>query len=88
MPIPLSFILMAFLLGSAEDASSVYLTSSPADNRSVLTWDFDVPWENFYYTIFKGKPPAGSGVFDSLSSVTEPLYVDSNLANGTDIVIK
>ena len=76
-----------FLLGSAEDASSVYLTGSPADNRSVLTWDFDVPWENFYYTIFK-ETTAGSGVFDSLSSVTEPLYVDSNLANGTEYCYK
>jgi gliding motility-associated-like protein len=71
------------LLGSAEDASSVFLTGTPGDNKVLLTWEFSVPWENFFYTVFKETAP-GSGVFDSLTSVLEPFYTDTGLANGSE----
>jgi gliding motility-associated-like protein len=69
------------VLGDAEDASSVFLSSNPADNRIQLSWNFDVPWENFSYVVYK-ETPTGSDVFDSIATVAEPFYVDSNLANG------
>lgn len=71
------------LVGTAEDASSVYLLTNPADNRVLLSWEFDVPWENFSYTIFR-ETFAGSEVFDSIGMSLDPFYLDSNLVNGQE----
>ena len=70
-------------LGITDPASSVYLTAAPADNKLNLSWNFDVPWLNFNYDVFK-ETPTGSGNFELLVTTTETSYADDSLANGTE----
>lgn len=79
----IDFITGEGLLGTSAPASSIYLTAAPADNKVQMTWDFNVPWTNFKYEIYK-EVPVGSGNFDSLTTVTSAAYTDSSLANGTE----
>ena len=71
------------LLGVTDPASSVYLTASPGDNKLNLSWNFNVPWLNFYYDVYK-ETTAGSGDFELLTSTTETSYIDDSLANGSE----
>jgi gliding motility-associated-like protein len=70
------------LLGSTEAASSVFLNASPGDNKLNLTWNFNVPWLNFQYDIFK-ETPTGSANFEFIATTSEPSYTDTGLANGS-----
>ncbi len=69
-----------FVIGSATAASSVYLTVLPADNECQLTWQFNVPWTNTFYEIYR-KAPAQVG-FTLLDTTSQLSYVDNGLANG------
>lgn len=68
------------LVGSANNASSVFLSLSPSDNQLQLNWNFSVPWLNYQYTIFKEND---SGSFDSIATTTNTFYIDTDLKNGT-----
>lgn len=72
------------LVGDGEPASSVYLNSLPADNKSLLSWTFNVPWSNFYYIVQK-EIPTGSGIFTTIDTVTTLSYTDDSLANGVEV---
>lgn len=65
-------------LGSSTVGGSVYLNATPSDRVNTLFWDEFVPWENFSYTIFREND---SGVLDSLTTVTDPIYRDEGLQN-------
>ena len=66
-------------LGGSELASSVFLTVSPAFEALNLSWNFNVPWVNSSYVIFR-KLPNGT-TFDSLTTVITKSYKDINLEN-------
>lgn len=66
-------------LGSSEMASSVFLSISPAFETLNLSWNFNVPWVNSSYVIFRKLP--GGSTFDSLTTVTTKSYQDINLMN-------
>lgn len=68
-------------LGFAPPASSVFLSISPTDNQNDLSWEFDVPWVNYEYTIFRKN---SQGTWDSITLVTEPMYADTGLLNGRE----
>jgi gliding motility-associated-like protein len=68
-------------LGSTELASSIFLNPAPTDQAINLSWDVNVPWSNSAYTVFRETAP-GSGIFDSLTTVTETTYQDTGLLNG------
>ncbi len=70
-------------LGQTEAASSVFLNASPGDNKLNLTWDFNVPWLNFKYDVYK-ETPTGSGDFEFLTTTTDPAYTDLQLVNGEE----
>jgi gliding motility-associated-like protein len=69
------------LLGTTKGASSVFLSSAPTDNTTILSWEENVPWNNFEYTIFRQNE---MGTFDSLATVNEPNYRDTGLLNGEE----
>jgi gliding motility-associated-like protein len=71
-----------FKVGSTHVASSVYLTLTPADRKMKLSWNFNVPWINNYYVIYKKN--AVTSVFDSIGISTTTNYIDKNLVNGTE----
>ncbi|HRH55200.1 MAG TPA: gliding motility-associated C-terminal domain-containing protein, partial [Chitinophagales bacterium] len=68
-------------LGKTDPASTVYLTVGPGDNKLNLSWNFDVPWLNLKYDVYK-ESPTGSGNFEMLETTEATTYVDSNLING------
>ena len=68
-------------LGSTKGASSVFLSSAPTDNTTILTWEENVPWVNSKYTIFRQNT---TGTFDSIATVFEPTYRDTGLINGQE----
>lgn len=69
------------LLGSTEPASTVFLGAAPGDNKLSLSWNFNVPWLNVKYDIYK-ETPTGSGDYSVLATTTEPNYIDTGLSNG------
>ena len=69
-------------LGYSPAASSVFLTVAPTDKRNVLTWDEQVPWDNYSYTVFRRNP--GAATYDSIATVTGKTYADTGLVNGQE----
>jgi len=67
------------LVGVTETASSVFLTITPADNQLWLNWDFNVPWLNYGYNIYRQD---NAGVFTIVGYTEDTNYTDSNLQNG------
>lgn len=68
-------------LGYSPVASSVFLSIAPTDNRNDLSWDFDVPWINYKYTVFRQN---SLGTWDSIATVSEKMYSDKGLLNGRE----
>ncbi len=65
-------------VGSSRTATSVFLSISPTDNQLNLTWNFDVPWQNEEYTIYRFN-----GItFDSIGFSNTTSYIDTGLVNG------
>jgi gliding motility-associated-like protein len=71
----------------AKEASSVYLTLVPNDNRIALNWASVVPWTNYKYHIYRSIPSL-SIPFTLIDSTTAVMYTDSNLANGRQYCYK
>lgn len=69
-------------MGTGVPASSVWLEALPGDATVTLRWQFNVPWYNFKYTIYRKAP--GSPTFDSLTTVYTTTYTDTGLANGRE----
>lgn len=69
-----------FLIGSATAASSVYLSVAVADNQCQLAWQFNVPWQNSLFEIYR-KAPAQT-VYSLLDTTSQLSYVNAGLANG------
>jgi gliding motility-associated-like protein len=68
------------LVGSTSTASSVFLTSVPGEKTISLSWTESVPWDNYYYFIYRESAP-GSGIFNLIDSTTSRTYLDTNLIN-------
>jgi len=75
-----------FYIGSTQVATSVFLQVTPSDNALRLNLNFNVPWTNREYVIFKQNPV--SLLFDSLTTTNVPAYVDTNLVNGISYCYK
>lgn len=76
----LDFYANGLYVGSAQPASSVFLTATPADRKVKLTWKHYVPWSNYKYYIYRKAP--GQVVFSLRDSTVSQFYTDSGgLAN-------
>lgn len=74
----------AVALDSTIDASSTYLNIASTDETNILTWDLDVPWDNFSYTIFR-RDNNNPTLFDSIGTSTTEEYIDNEgLVNGVE----
>ncbi|MCC7332676.1 MAG: gliding motility-associated C-terminal domain-containing protein [Flavobacteriales bacterium] len=69
------------LIGKSTVASSVFLNLIPSDNQITLQWNESVPWTNTEHVIFKQNPITLQ--FDSITTTTNNLFVDTALVNGT-----
>jgi len=68
-------------LGATNPASSVFLDIAPTDNTNILSWEENVPWNNFEYLVLRQN---SSGAFDTIATVAEPAYRDDGLVNGRE----
>ncbi|REJ80526.1 MAG: gliding motility-associated C-terminal domain-containing protein [Bacteroidetes bacterium] len=71
---------MPALKGSTTNASTVFLSIAPTDNRLILSWSESVPWSNTSYDIFKLNDLTSQ--YDSLTTVTTSTFSDTGLVNG------
>lgn len=74
------------LLGTSTSASSVFLTLIPNDNQIELQMNFDVPWNNYSYNIY--RKAAGETEFTLLGTSTETSYLDNDLVNNIEYCYK
>jgi gliding motility-associated-like protein len=70
-----------YLLGNTHRASSVFLSikALPAGNSLELNWDFNVPWSNYEYTVYRQNTI--TGVFDSIGTSATRTFIDTGLVN-------
>lgn len=73
-------------LGDARHSSSVFLKIDAAGNALKLSWQFDVPWTNTEYHIYRKNPV--SGLFDSIATTTATTYIDAPLINDSTYCYK
>jgi len=66
------------LIGPGNTASSVFITAEPDDQQVTLHINFQTPWLNTQFDVFRQI----GGVFTFVGSTTEPVYVDTGLVNG------
>ena len=67
------------LLGESEPASSVHLSTVPNDNQIELFWNFDTPWNNNKYYVYRSD--SLNGFYTLLDSTFINYYLDSGLIN-------
>lgn len=59
--------------------ASTYLMAVPHSRRVELSWNFDHPWHNEYFTVYRRHPD--SAAFAPVARVTARRYVDVGLEN-------
>jgi gliding motility-associated-like protein len=69
-----------FVIGPSQVASSVYITFQPGDNKLRINFNFNVPWANYLYTIYRKNEQ--TQLFDSIASTSNIFFIDSLLING------
>ena len=70
----------------SPEASSIFLSISPSDERNLLTWQEEVTWQNISYDIFRFNEVTMT--FDSLIRTENNEYLDRNLINGQNYCYK
>ena len=76
----LDFYANSVFIGSAQTASSVFLSGVPADRKVTLSWKHFVPWGNYKYYIFRKNP--SQTTYSLIDSTVNLTYKDSgSLAN-------
>ncbi|HLG04170.1 MAG TPA: gliding motility-associated C-terminal domain-containing protein [Bacteroidia bacterium] len=70
------------LEGNCQPASSVYISTTPADNSITLSWQYNVPWTNFEFNICRFNTVSNS--WDTIGTTTSQSYLDDSLVNGVD----
>lgn len=74
------FIAGTVTVGSSQLGTSVFLSGTPADRKSVLNWQSNTPWSNYKFTVFRKDPGAANFVSIGTTSVTS--FIDSvNVVN-------
>ena len=70
-----------YKVGDSDSASSVFLSVGTGSTILDLSWQENVPWENYEYVVFK-ETPTGSNNFIVLDTVSTNTYRDVSLTNG------
>ncbi|MCD4773890.1 MAG: gliding motility-associated C-terminal domain-containing protein [Bacteroidales bacterium] len=69
-------------IGSSHTASSIFLSIYETDDELQLSWNFNTPWNNSKYIIYRREQ--GQTEFDSLSVTNKTFYNDVGLINGNE----
>jgi gliding motility-associated-like protein len=76
-----SFYSQADTIGSSDPASSVYLSIGASDQKLNLSWDYNTPWTNDTFHVFKRDN--GTGLFNYLATTSLKTLTDTALTNDT-----
>ncbi|MCT4583072.1 MAG: gliding motility-associated C-terminal domain-containing protein [Flavobacteriales bacterium] len=68
------------IVGSSNNAGSVFLTTTPNDNQITLNWSENVPWIDTAYIIYRGNSIGGN--YTQIGQTNAQTYTDTNLTNG------
>ena len=72
--------------GSSQTASSVFLTALPSDEASLLSWVYVVPWDNYYFEIWRSEL---GGQFTLVGTTFTDSFEDNdNVVNGIEYCYK
>lgn len=66
------------VIGSSNEASSVFITATPGDELVTVAWAFNTPWVNTSFDVYRQNGP----VWDLVGTSTTLNYVDTGLVNG------
>jgi gliding motility-associated-like protein len=70
------------LYGSSPTASSVFLTAQPSDASSVLSWEYNSPWDNYLFEIWRSDQAAP---FEKIAETDQDQFLDNNnVVNGNE----
>ncbi len=66
------------LVGPSVAASSIFLSIVPTDEKLLLSWNYNVPWVNDTFNIYRFD----GAIWNNIGFSLTPDYADSNLVNG------
>ena len=70
------------LYGSSQPASSVFITAMPSDQASLLSWEYQVPWDNYEFEIYRSDV---GGPFNLVGTTNDETFKDENgVLNGVE----
>ncbi len=69
-------------IGDSPPASSVFLNLAPTDNRMDLSWDYEVPWVNTDFVVYRRNED--TGLWDSIGITPLTTFQDTGLLNGRE----
>lgn len=75
-----------FSIGLAVPASSVYIKTTPSDKEIKVTIQYNVPWVNQEFTIFRKNDI--TQLFDSIATSNLPVFTDKELINDLEYCYK
>ena len=68
-------------IGSANEASSVFIGADPNDEQITISWQHNVPWTNYQYEIYRETAP---DIWELIGTSTTQNFVDTGLINGEE----
>ncbi|MBK7856239.1 MAG: gliding motility-associated C-terminal domain-containing protein [Bacteroidetes bacterium] len=68
-------------IGETLKASSVFLNTSPTDNKVVLSWTENVPWQNVSYNVYRKDV---TGNFVLIANTPNQTFTDTALINNSE----
>lgn len=70
------FLSGTITVGYSPLATSVFLKTTPSDRQVQLSWEFETPWDNYKYEVWR-KAPA-SAVFEKIATTSAKTYLDKD----------
>jgi len=67
---------------NSPEASSIFLLGLPTDNAALLSWDYETPWSNYAFEIYRSDDFGGP--YFLTGTTTDFEYRDGGLVNGKE----
>jgi gliding motility-associated-like protein len=74
-------------ISDSRKASSVFLSLTPNDNQLQLTWNYNVPWTDSLFVIYK-QSVVFPFDYDSIGNTAQNTFTDTGLINGKNYCYK
>jgi len=68
------------VIGSSNEASSVFITATPGDEQVTVAWAFNTPWINTNFDVYRQN----GSVWDLVGTSTTMNYTDTGIVNGQE----